>query len=333
MESADSGRTSSGRVRRFLRTPRPSLYVLIVVAVAVGTICRQLRVESVFACPANGYASDQYVAYCAGTQYGDYDHGAFWFALEPEAQHAAARADVLFLGNSRMQFGFSAKATAQWFSVRSISYYLLGFAYDEKHPFEEALLHRLRPRASLYVVNIDAFFETAETEPARFVMHDARALGRYQSKRRWQLIHESMCAALPALCGRANTFFRSRRTGAFSVAGETLPGAPAADDPVVNHEVVAQHSATGQQFLHRLPVEKDCVILTIVPNGKTQRATADAIATTMGLKLIAPQLDSLRTFDGSHLDSDSAERWSRAFFDASGPTILRCLQGSRESRA
>ena len=33
--------------------------------------------------------------------YGDYDHGAIWFGLEPAADAAAANAQVLFLGNSR----------------------------------------------------------------------------------------------------------------------------------------------------------------------------------------------------------------------------------------
>jgi hypothetical protein len=46
----------------------------------------------------------------------------------------------------------------------------------------------------------------------------------------------------------------------------------------------------------------------------------------LGSELIAPQVDGLRTFDGSHLDAASAERWSAAFLDAAGPRIRECLK-------
>jgi hypothetical protein len=61
----------------------------------------------IFACKASGYPSDRYISYCGATEYGDYEHGAFWFDLEPVAELSAANADVIFLGNSRTQFGFS----------------------------------------------------------------------------------------------------------------------------------------------------------------------------------------------------------------------------------
>ena len=83
--------------------------------------------RTIFACQANLYSSDRYIAYCNATGYADYEHGAFWFDLEPSAQTFARNADVLFLGNSRIQFAFSTTATADWFSAASARYYLLGF--------------------------------------------------------------------------------------------------------------------------------------------------------------------------------------------------------------
>ena len=86
---------------------RPALYLVILVFSLLAALGYKLRTDGVFACPASGYGSDHYLAYCQTGGYGDYDHGAFWFGLEPEAQRAATDADVLFLGNSRMQFAFS----------------------------------------------------------------------------------------------------------------------------------------------------------------------------------------------------------------------------------
>ena len=43
--------------------------------------------------------------------------------------------------------------------------------------------------------------------------------------------------------------------------------------------------------------------------------------------LVVPQnLDGLQTFDGTHLDHASAERWSEAFFKTAGPQIQKCLE-------
>jgi hypothetical protein len=65
---------------------------------------------------------------------------------------------------------------------------------------------------------------------------------------------------------------------------------------------------------------------------ETQTKAASAIAAALGLELIAPELEGLQTFDGSHLDPPSAERWSRAFFQAAGPKIRQCLGNTKEAR-
>ena len=56
-----------------------------------------------------------------------------------------------------------------------------------------------------------------------------------------------------------------------------------------------------------------------------EKAEAKAIATALGLDLVAPNLEDLQTFDTSHLDRESAERWANAFFLAAGPRIRQCL--------
>src|SRR5690349_12039247 len=48
-----------------------------------------------------------FLAFCESPRYGDYEHGAYYFDLEPEAIEALKKAEVLFLGNSRAQFAFS----------------------------------------------------------------------------------------------------------------------------------------------------------------------------------------------------------------------------------
>jgi hypothetical protein len=43
------------------------------------------------------------------------------------------------------------------------------------------------------------------------------------------------------------------------------------------------------------------------------------------MSVVAPRLEGLKTFDGSHLDRESAERWSKAFLQASAAQIRRCV--------
>ena len=51
-----------------------------------------------------------------------------------------------------------------------------------------------------------------------------------------------------------------------------------------------------------------------------------AIAEALGVPLMTPELSQdLLTFDGSHLDKASAERWSQAFFQMASSKIRSCL--------
>ena len=303
----------------------PVLYLSFVLSAAAGAGVLGLRLDSLFACQAAGYGSDRYLAYCQATNYGDYDHGAFWFGLERAALDAAANADVLFLGNSRMQFGLSTDATADWFSSSSTSYYLLGFSHNGNYMFEAPLLRKLHPRAKAYVINVDLFFEQSETPPAKAVMRDVGAEARYRQKERWQSVHNLICARVPSACRDEIAFFRSRTTGAWRVTGGQLEGGPVSYNANVNEATVRTYAAAGNTFLSDLPVNRACVILTTVPTTTTNIGTAKAIAAAVGLNLVAPQLDGLRTFDGSHLDRASAERWSRAFIQAAGSTLDLCV--------
>jgi len=101
---------------------RPVLYASILIATLVATYAFKLRTQGIFACPASGYPADGYLGYCNASAYGDYDHGALWFGMEAEAEHHTADADVLFIGNSRMQFGFSSAATSDWFASAGASH-------------------------------------------------------------------------------------------------------------------------------------------------------------------------------------------------------------------
>jgi hypothetical protein len=304
---------------------RPLLFTLLVVAAACGAYLFKLRDDGIFACPAGGYGADQYLAYCHANEYGDYEHGAFWFGLEPAATRAAGNADLLFLGDSHLQFALSTSATADWFAAAKLRYYLLGFGYGEDVGFTGRLLGRLRPRARIYVINVDGFFDRSETVAAKAATGDWASFFHFQGKRWWQELHRPVCGAVPQLCGQSYVIYRSRATGAYHAMGEgAFVGRPVAADDSVDMGAVTSALALGHEFLSTASIDHRCVLLTIVPNGATKSETAALIAKGLGRELIAPKVEGLETFDGIHLDAASAERWSAAFLRAAAPEIERC---------
>jgi len=314
----------TSRFQRFWLA-RSRFYLLCVLTVIVVGGLYSFRSYGIFRCSALGYGSDRYLGYCGATDYGDYDHGAFWFDLEPAAVNAARDAKVLFVGNSRLQFGLSTAATSEWFAAVPAEFYLLGFSHNGNYRFEAPLLQNLRPKAKVYIINVDLFFERSESGPARTVMRDGGAKARCEQKRTWQWAHEALCKRVSFVCGRGITYFRSRSTGAWIAIDPRAIGRPVTYDRIVDAQVVEAYSTAGKGFLSELGGRRECTILTIVPTVKTDIGTAVAIAEALGVRIVAPDLPGLTTFDDSHLDPPSAERWSNAFFAAAGDQIRKCL--------
>ena len=306
--------------RRFLA------YIVLVILSFFAAWLFHLRTAGLFACPASGYTAGHYLAYCNSTAYGDYDHGAFWFASEPDALKAAARADVLFLGNSRSQFGFSTDATRAWFSSAAADFYLLGFSHFENVMFIGPLFDAVAPTADAYVINLDGFFDDRLSPPATEVLRGGDSENRYARKRLWQAPHRALCGAVPVVCGNELAFFRDRLTGTWELSGtDGLGPLAVADVDAAPGAVDAEVRRRAEAFLAGIPAESGCVLFTIVPSSATQRRAAGVLAAQLDIPLIAPSVSDLMTFDGSHLDPRSAAEWSSAFFDAAGPAIRRCL--------
>jgi hypothetical protein len=199
--------------------------------------------------------------------------------------------------------------------------------------FAEELLRKIRPRAKVYVINVDDFFDRTETAPVKTILHDPTARTRYETKRLWQRVHDPLCKIFAVICGRQFAIFRSRETGTYYPEGWTQleKVTPVSYDPVLSQNVI-HNTGAAIDFLKQFTRGK-CVILTLVPFPGTKIGDADAIAMGLGMKLVTPgNLEGLQTWDGYHLDQPSAERWSRAFFQAAGPEIRSCLGENGASR-
>ena len=319
--------------REGLLVSNPAIYIFAILIVTVTAFIYELRTATIFSCQTDGYNSDRYLAYCNGENYADYEHGAFYFDLEPSVYNFARNAAVLFLGDSRLQVALSTAATANWFSGPSARYYLMGFSYFENMIFARALLRKIRPRARVYVINIDDFFGTSESPPVKTILHDAGARHQYEVKRLWQRVHEPICKTFAVLCGAKFVIFRSRETGAYydyhTEGAANRKITPVSYDQTIDPKAVKSSTVAAVDFLSRFAQGK-CVILTVVPYVGTKIGNAQAIANSLGIKLVTPEiLEGLQTFDGYHLDGPSAQRWSTEFLQVAGPSIRSCLAQPR----
>jgi hypothetical protein len=284
-----------------------ALYIGIVLLAVLASYAYWLKTRSIFACQAQGYSADRYLAYCGGGNYADFEHGAFYFNLEPPALDNARDADVLVL---------------------AARYYLLAFSYNENMNFTEELLRRVNPRASVFIINVDDFFDRRETAAAKSILRDPDAQNRYQWKHFSQALHQRICGTLPMLCGQRFVIFRSRETGAYYRIPHAEPVSPqnaVSYERKVDQAEVSDSTARAIDFLKQFAKGR-CVILTNTPYPETKIGDAAAIASGTGLPLVAPELDGLNTADGYHLDRPSADRWARAFLEAAGPEIRSCLE-------
>src|SRR5262245_50610441 len=66
-------------------------------------------------CQSGGYGGGNFLALCHNERYGDYEHGALYYGTEPGLRENIRAAEVMFLGNSMGQAGFSSSAIRNHF--------------------------------------------------------------------------------------------------------------------------------------------------------------------------------------------------------------------------
>jgi hypothetical protein len=86
-------------------------------------------------CRSSEYGGSNFLAYCQSAKYGDYEHGALYYGLEPGLRDNIGSAKVIFLGSSHVQAAFSTKAVRAFFDKLNLRFFVMGFGYGEGSPF------------------------------------------------------------------------------------------------------------------------------------------------------------------------------------------------------
>jgi hypothetical protein len=313
--------------------------VLSLVAALVSgtvTLVAPMTIAAVHCNPT--FSEGVFLAYCSHPKFTDYEHGAYYLGLEPEATARLESAQVLVLGSSLAQMSFSTDATSSYFKERRLSYYLLGFGYNEGGRFSTAVLSRVSDRPSLYIIHAFAFFGNHLSTAAEAAMGDDATV-QYLSKKLGAESARWICNLLRSWCGPYNSIYRNRDTGSwdwvntYSSASGTRPiplhrptaGVPSPDE-----------FTRAESFAASLKVPPECIIVTMTPNAEIDLSeNVRLIAEHIHARALIPQLDGLVTLDGWHLDKPSAERWSKAFLQQLDVAAGRCanfINGSSPPR-
>jgi hypothetical protein len=285
-------------------------------------------------CKSSKYREGDFLAYCQSKQYGDYEHGALYYGLEPGIGDSIRGAKVIFLGSSMTQAAFSTKAVRAYFDKHDLRFFLMGFGYGEASPFALALLKRWKVTPKVLVINANPFFasELAVSEPGLETFEGKPAfLWRLTLKMMFQRVHRILCSAAPFLCRESEpSIFRSARDGQWNwigpyVAERTIPIDPATQKPLAPERIEVSRQ-WGEKFLDEVGLNRRCVVLTGVPTPLADtRVIAEALARSLKTSSIFPPVDGLASVDGGHLNLASAERWSGQFVEALTPILQDCL--------
>jgi len=318
-------------------------YVAIFAATAfVSAVVTPLAIMTFdnFACRTQRQGPDDFLAYCRSLRYGDYEHGALYYGLEPKARESIRAAQVLFLGSSRLQAAFAANAIREYFRARGIRYFVMGFGYGDVSAFEQPVMERSGASPRVIVINADPFFVEPNilSEPAKEAIGGGPGyLWRLTLKMAFQRVHRTICRAVPLCPESEPSIFRSATDGQWNWIGPYIEEREVPIDQEIKERLpqfeIERAKTIGEMFLNRIGLDRRCVVLTGIPtNGLDSTEVAEVLATALRTRFLAPKVDGIATVDGGHLNWRSSELWSAAFVEALTPIMNECLGQSHALR-
>jgi hypothetical protein len=261
--------------------------------------------------------------YLAHDRGGHLDHHVLYHGIDAEAIANLKKADILFVGTSRMMFALRSRVLAPWAQAYGLTYYAMGFGFREGDAWALELIkkHDLRPR--LVVVNVDGFFGRPLSEWAERVKKDSPFGAR---KLFWEgeLGHETrryVHRVIPNwidLYGRpgfpfGNEFiaYRSRRDGIWAISPWPEPTMPAMAEDYGAGPVGPRLGDPARAFKDELDRRGSRMIVTYVPTPDDAGGNPVALGKMLGVPVVGMDVDGLTSHDGSHLSEESAVFWSR----------------------
>ncbi|MBI5772278.1 MAG: hypothetical protein HZA89_00875 [Verrucomicrobia bacterium] len=296
-----------------------SFGVLAVVSAAVWArtpdALKRQRMPVLEAPPAD--KGERYLSSFRGVSVGHYLH---FSGIDSEMIRHLREADVLIIGNSRVQFGFPQSVMKPFFARHGLKYYALGFPYSETITFPWRLLQKYDLHPRWVVVNEDIIFFNQPSDYAAEVMrsHPFNAWQNHFETDATYAAIRALHRVLPHLkVLRANVAdpvpFRSREDGTVLFIGTPAKPVLIRNFPQHHHSVYDEEVRTAAAFKAEVERRGGQLVFTYVPKVNPLRPHAVELAARLNVPLVSPVLEGLESFDTSHLTAGSAVRFATAF--------------------
>jgi hypothetical protein len=261
--------------------------------------------------------SDSFFVESAGD---DLSQMVLWHGLGDSIENAR-RADILFVGDSRMPIGLREEVIVPAASALGLRVFSLACGHVERVPFALELIrkHDLRPKI-VVVVGGSHIFRDLRSAPAE----KASKLTRWQAwtawieaDARWRL-QRWLHSWLPKIdwFGHDLTaswiMYRSSRTGWLLPVVEPSESYPIGVGP--DFPSNASLLPLARELKHELDQRGALLVLSVVPYGDTRIGHLPFLAQELGVPVVLPSFDGMFTADGSHLDRSSATSYAKAFW-------------------
>ena len=253
--------------------------------------------------------------YLAHDRGGHIDHHVLYHGTDDVAREHLKRADVLFLGNSRLMFALDSTVMQPFFAAAGHRPYVLGFGHEEQDDFPLEIVRSLDLRPSLVVINADHFFAGRRSEWAAKVIEEStfdawkiQVEGEAAHRVR-RLLHRVVPHYVDRRRGlREVVLYRSREDGSWFVANDFGEGTrfewPLPDRDLPGHEALR----AAEAFKREVEARGAQLVLTVIPGPDVSLHRARAMAAHLSVPLLVPEATELRTIDNSHLSAESAAR-------------------------
>jgi hypothetical protein len=301
-----------------------TLLLAFVVAWPVAGIVR--GIYRTVPCRLDLYTQTNYLASCEDFGFGDLEHQAFYHGLY-QTDRRLREADVIFLGDSRVQYAFSRDNVASFFADNRAKFFVAAFGYTEGWLFPTAVLERHNVRPAVLVVNVAPFFNLTldgiefggTSGPAKYVLE--HPINSYFDALMMEAAVRFFAAICPT-CGWKPVTMRREATGQWDWHSFD-PGIGTGQWEVQERTTITDDglrrwgdAAEPQARKLLAAASARCVVFTQVPhNGPIGNgAFARELGARLDIKVILPKVDGLRTLDPYwHLDQASSVKWSDAF--------------------
>ena len=261
--------------------------------------------------------SDSFFVEAAGD---DLSQMVLWHGLGDSIENAR-RADILFVGDSRMPVGLREEIIVPAAAALGLRVFSLACGHVERVRFALELIrkHDLRPKI-VVVVGGPHVFKDVWSAPAE----QARKLTRWQAwtawieaDARWRL-QSWLHSWLPKIDWfdrdliASWIMYRSTRTGWLLPVVEpssSIPIGVAPDDPSY-----AWLLPLARELKQELDRRGALLVLSVVPYHDTRTGHLPFLSHELGVPMVLPSFDGVLTADGSHLSRSSAASYAEAFW-------------------